>query len=49
MYEDKELKEYRDLLQPPEKFEDGFGWKSIIGAIFIGMLLPIFTLQDYIR
>jgi len=41
MYEDqdKELKEYRDLLQPPEKFEEGFGWKSIIGAILIGFLM----------
>lgn len=41
MYEDqdKELKEYRDLLQPPEQFEDGFGWKSIVGAILIGFLM----------
>jgi hypothetical protein len=39
MYEDKELKEYRDLLKAPDKFEDGFGWKSIIGAIFIGFLM----------
>jgi hypothetical protein len=39
MYEDKELKEYRDLLQAPDKFEDGFGWKSIVGAIFIGFLM----------
>ncbi len=39
MYEDKELKEYRDLLKPPEKFEEGFGWKSVIGAVFIGFLM----------
>jgi hypothetical protein len=39
MYEDKELQEYRDLLQTPTKFEEGFGWKSIIGAIFIGFLM----------
>ena len=39
MYEDKELKEYRDLLTAPEKFEEGFGWKSIVGAIFIGFLM----------
>ena len=39
MYEDKELQEYRDLLKPPEKFEDGFGWKSIVGAVFIGFLM----------
>lgn len=41
MYEDqdKELKEYRDLLKAPEQFEDGFGWKSIVGAILIGFLM----------
>ena len=39
MYEDKELKEYRDLLKAPEKFEEGFGWKSVIGALFIGFLM----------
>jgi len=39
MIEDKELKEYRDLLKPPELFRDGFGWKSVIGAIFIGFLM----------
>ncbi|MCK8602968.1 OPT/YSL family transporter [Desulfoferrobacter suflitae] len=41
MYEeqDKELKEYRDLLKPPEEFEEGFGWKSIVGAILIGFLM----------
>lgn len=39
MQEDRELQEYRDLLRPPDKFEDGFGWKSIIGAIFIGFLM----------
>ncbi len=39
MYDDKELGEYRDLLKPPEHFEDGFGWKSIIGAVFIGFLM----------
>jgi hypothetical protein len=39
MREDRELKEYRDLLQAPEHFEEGFGWKSVIGAIFIGFLM----------
>ena len=39
MYEDKELKEYRDLLKPPDHFEEGFDWKAIIGAIFIGFLM----------
>ena len=39
MYDDKELKEYRDLLPPPSHFEEGFDWKTIIGAIFIGFLM----------
>ena len=39
MYEDKELKEYRDLLETPDHFEEGFDWKTVIGAIFIGFLM----------
>ena len=39
MYEDKELQEYRDLLQTPEHFEEGFDWKAVVGAIFIGFLM----------
>ncbi len=39
MYDDKELREYRDLLPAPERFEEGFDWKAIVGAIFIGFLM----------
>ncbi len=39
MYDDKELKEYRDLLKPPEHFEEGFDWKTVVGAVFIGFLM----------
>ena len=39
MYEDKELQEYRDLLKPPDHFEEGFDWKTIVGSIFIGFLM----------
>jgi hypothetical protein len=39
MYEDKELQEYRDLLETPTEFEDGFDWKTVVGAIFIGFLM----------
>jgi len=39
MYDDKELKEYRDLLKTPSHFEEGFDWKTITGAIFIGFLM----------
>lgn len=39
MYEDKELQEYRDLLKPPDAFDEGFDWKTIVGAVFIGFLM----------
>ena len=39
MYDDRELKEYRDLLKPPEEFDEGFDWKTIVGAVFIGFLM----------
>jgi hypothetical protein len=39
MYEDKELQEYRDLLGTPAHFEEGFDWKTVVGAIFIGFLM----------
>jgi hypothetical protein len=39
MYEDKELQEYRDLLKTPDYFEEGFDWKTFLGAIFIGFLM----------
>jgi hypothetical protein len=39
MRDDKELKEYRDLLKPPDKFEEGFDWKTVVGAVFIGFLM----------
>ncbi|MDP2644375.1 MAG: peptide transporter [Desulfobacterales bacterium] len=39
MYDDKELTEYRDLLKVPDHFEEGFDWKTFIGAIFIGFLM----------
>jgi hypothetical protein len=39
MYDDKELQEYRDLLKPPDHFEEGFDWKTVVGAVFIGFLM----------
>ena len=39
MYEDKELQEYRDLLKRPTQFSEGFDWKTVIGAVFIGFLM----------
>ena len=37
--EDKELREYRELMQVPERFEDGFTYRTVIGALFIGFLM----------
>lgn len=34
-----ELQEFKDIMQPPEKFTDGFNWLSLVGAIFIGLLM----------
>ena len=39
MYDDKELQEYRDMMPEPERFEEGFDWKTVVGAIFIGFLM----------
>jgi hypothetical protein len=39
MREDKEFQEFRDLMQRPDTYEDGFGWGSVIMAIFIGLLM----------
>lgn len=39
MREDAELNEYRDLLIVPDRFEEGFDWKTVVGALFIGFLM----------
>lgn len=37
--EDKELNQYRNLMTPPGTFEDGFKWSSLVGALFIGLVM----------
>jgi len=37
--QDQELEQYRKLMEPPEVFADGFTWKTVIGALFLGMLI----------
>lgn len=37
--EESELLEYRNLVTPPETFEEGFNWKSVLGAFFIGFVM----------
>lgn len=39
MREDKEFKEFRDLMTRPDEFEEGFGWRTVIMAVFVGLLM----------
>ena len=36
---DKELEEFRSLMEVPSTFTDGFNWSSLFGAIFIAVLM----------
>ncbi len=36
---DAEIELYRDLLEEPESYEDGFGYKTLIGAVFVGFVM----------
>jgi hypothetical protein len=36
---DKELNQYRDLIKPPGYFDEGFSWKSLLGALFVGLVM----------
>ena len=35
----QEIEEYRDLLEAPDKFEDGFNTKTVIGALFVSIVM----------
>ncbi|MCJ8329893.1 MAG: peptide transporter [Lentisphaeria bacterium] len=39
--DDKELNEYRDIMKIPEveNFQDGFNWKTVAGALFLGLMV----------
>jgi len=37
--QDKELERYRSLLQPAKEYKDGFGWTTVIGIIFCGLIM----------
>ncbi len=39
MREVQELAEYRSLMEAPEEFRDGFTWKTVLGALFIGFVM----------
>ncbi len=36
---DKELEEFRTLMEPPSTFEDGFNWVAFLGALFVALLM----------
>ena len=37
--EHDELKEFRELMAPPDHWEDGFGLKAMIGGVFVGLIM----------
>lgn len=39
MKEDQELEQFRSLMKPPTVFADGFSVRSVIGCIFIGLVM----------
>ncbi len=36
---DRELEEFRQLMEPPSTFEDGFSWAAFLGALFVAALM----------
>ena len=36
---DTELEEFRSQMEVPSTFEEGFSWTSLVGALFIGLLM----------
>ena len=36
---DKELIEYRDLVEQPTHFSEGFTWVTVLGAVFCGLIM----------
>lgn len=39
MKEDQELKQFRDLMPVPDRWEEGFGFKAMIGGLFVGLIM----------
>ena len=38
MREDQEFREFRDLMARPTLFEDGFSWRTVVMALFVGLV-----------
>lgn len=39
MKEDLELKQFRELMPAPDHWEEGFGFKAMFGALFVGLIM----------
>ena len=39
MREDQEFREFRDLMKPPEQYAEGFGWGTVLMALFVGLVM----------
>ena len=39
MREDKEFREFRELMTPPGTYEEGFGWRTVVMALFVGFIM----------
>ena len=39
MKEDLELKQFRDLMPPPDHWDEGFGLKAMVGGLFVGIIM----------
>src|SRR5438045_2157507 len=37
--EDAELKQFRELMPPPDHWDDGFGLRAMIGGLFVGLIM----------
>jgi hypothetical protein len=36
---DREIEEHRSLVIPPDRFEEGFGWTTLLGILFCGLVM----------
>jgi len=36
---DREIEEFRQLMEVPSTFEDGFRWSSLFGTLFVALLM----------
>ena len=39
MREDREFLEFCDLMTRPDTFEEGFGWRTVVMAVFVGLVM----------